>query len=61
MATWLRTFARWAFAQLPVDEQQAAFDEVVNLLRPALCDSSGRWTADYIRLRFAARRIEPSH
>ena len=25
------------------------------MLRPALCDSRGRWTADYVRLRFAAR------
>jgi len=24
------------------------------LLKPVLCDSQGRWTADYIRLRFAA-------
>ena len=25
-------------------------------LRPVLCDSAGRWTADYVRLRFAATR-----
>lgn len=23
-------------------------------LRPELCDAEGRWTADYVRLRFAA-------
>ena len=30
--------------------------EVVEMLRPVLCDEQGRWTGDYIRLRFAARR-----
>ena len=28
--------------------------EAVELLRPALCDAEGAWTADYVRLRFAA-------
>jgi SAM-dependent methyltransferase len=61
MPSWLHTFARWAFAELPADQQQAAFDDVVELLRPALCDTRGHWTADYIRLRFAAKRITPSN
>ena len=25
-------------------------------LRPALCDAEGRWSADYVRLRFAAKK-----
>jgi hypothetical protein len=25
-------------------------------LRPDLCDAEGKWTADYIRLRFAANK-----
>jgi hypothetical protein len=29
----------------------------MELLRPSLCDSDGRWTADHIRLRFAAVRV----
>ena len=57
MAAWLRTFAGWAFDALPEAQREAAFDEIVELLRPALCDSRGRWTADYIRLRFAAKRV----
>ena len=32
----------------------AAQAEVLALLRPVLCDSQGQWTADYMRLRFAA-------
>jgi SAM-dependent methyltransferase len=58
MAAWLRTFAGWAFDALPETEREAAYAETVELLRPALCDSRGRWTADYMRLRFAARRVE---
>jgi SAM-dependent methyltransferase len=58
MAAWLRTFAGWAFERLPGEEREAAFAETVELLRPSLCDSRGRWTADYTRLRFAARRAE---
>lgn len=58
IAPWLRTFAGWAFDALPEGQREAAFAETVELLRPALCDSRGRWTADYTRLRFAARRVE---
>jgi SAM-dependent methyltransferase len=58
MPAWLRTFAGWAFDALPETEREAAYEETVELLRPALCDSRGRWTADYVRLRFAARRAE---
>ena len=57
MRPWLRTFASWAFESLPEAERERAFDETEDLLRPALCDSRGRWTADYIRLRFVARRL----
>jgi SAM-dependent methyltransferase len=57
MAAWLRTFAGWAFDPLPEPMRARAFQEVVDLLRPSLCDSRDRWTADYIRLRFAARRV----
>ena len=56
MAAWLQTFAGWAFADLPATERDAAFAETVALLRPSLCDTDGLWTADYTRVRFAARR-----
>jgi SAM-dependent methyltransferase len=55
MAGWLDTFAEGFFARLEPAERQAARDEVIALLRPCLCDEQGRWTADYVRLRFAAR------
>ena len=56
MTAWLRTFGGWAFTDLPPAEREDAFAETVALLRPALCDADGRWTADYTRVRFAARR-----
>ena len=37
------------------EEAAAARAEAVELLRPSLCDASGNWTADYVRLRFRAR------
>jgi SAM-dependent methyltransferase len=54
MDGWLETFARPFFGVVPVEEQAAARAAVVDLLRPALCDESGLWTADYVRLRVTA-------
>jgi trans-aconitate methyltransferase len=57
MRGWLETFANPFCAVLPVEERSAFLDEATNMLRPVLCDEQGRWTADYIRLRFAARKL----
>jgi SAM-dependent methyltransferase len=54
MAAWLRTFAGPIFEQLPLEARERALDETVDLLRWSLCDERGQWTADYVRLRFAA-------
>jgi SAM-dependent methyltransferase len=54
MAAWLRTFAGPVIEQLPIDARESALDETVDLLRWSLCDEEGRWTADYVRLRFVA-------
>ncbi len=56
MAGWLDTLAAPFLGAVPADQRAAARDEAVALLRPALCDDTGRWTADYVRLRFAAER-----
>jgi trans-aconitate methyltransferase len=56
MADWLHTFRRSVFEALQEDDRAAAIDETVKLLRPALCDSEGNWTADYVRLRFVATK-----
>ena len=57
---WLETFAESFTAALPAAERPAFVAEVRAALRPALCDAQGRWTADYVRLRFAAERPVPA-
>ena len=52
---WLETFAGGILGCLDPADRTVARDEVAALLRPALCDDQGRWHADYVRLRFAAR------
>ncbi len=54
MAGWLNTFCRAALDAMPADLRETAVEQTVALLAPALCDNEGRWTADYVRLRFAA-------
>ncbi|HEY4442324.1 MAG TPA: methyltransferase domain-containing protein [Candidatus Elarobacter sp.] len=54
MTGWLRTFANPYLGALPADQREAALEETVALLRPVLFDGE-QWTADYVRLRFAAR------
>jgi SAM-dependent methyltransferase len=61
MRGWLETFANpfcAALAQdeLAKDERDDFLDDVTALLKPVLCDSEGRWTADYMRLRFLATK-----
>jgi ubiquinone/menaquinone biosynthesis C-methylase UbiE len=56
MAAWLETFRRSVLELLPHQERAAAIEQIVTLLKPVLCDREGHWTADYVRLRFLARR-----
>jgi SAM-dependent methyltransferase len=51
---WLETFAQ-AFLDAARD-RAALLDAVRAELRPHLCDADGRWTADYVRLRFVATK-----
>jgi SAM-dependent methyltransferase len=51
---WLETFAQAFMAPLAGSDHAGFIDEVREALRPELCDSGGKWFADYIRLRFAA-------
>lgn len=55
MSGWLTTFGGPFFAALPAEDRPAALAEAVALLAPSLRDEEGRWTADYVRLRFSAR------
>ncbi len=56
VTAWLETFAQNFTATLPPAERSAYLAEVQNALLPALCDSDGKWTADYVRLRFSAKK-----
>jgi SAM-dependent methyltransferase len=51
---WLDTFAESFSSKLPPADRPAFLKEVQEAIRPQLCGADGRWTADYVRLRFAA-------
>lgn len=55
---WLETFAESFLVPVPARERLAFLAEVRDTLRPRLANADGTWTADYVRLRFAARRDE---
>ncbi|MEW6300696.1 MAG: methyltransferase domain-containing protein [Thermodesulfobacteriota bacterium] len=57
ISDWLDTFAESFLSAVRPGERAAVIDEIRELLRPDLCDAQGRWTADYVRLRFAAEKI----
>lgn len=56
MRGWLETFANPFTNALPEQKRAEFLDAAVEKLRPALCDSRGVWTADYVRLRFLAKK-----
>jgi trans-aconitate methyltransferase len=56
MRGWLATFANPFTAQFSISERDAFLDEVIANLKPSLCDVSGNWFADYVRLRFSASK-----
>jgi len=51
---WLETFA---VAMFDATALGTVIEGVEALLAPSLRDSAGRWTADYVRLRFTARAV----
>jgi trans-aconitate methyltransferase len=51
---WLETFAESFTTCLPTAERPIYIAEVREALRRELADSEGKWTADYVRLRFSA-------
>jgi SAM-dependent methyltransferase len=55
MEGWLMTFRKPFFDQFLPQTREEALRHTVELLRPSLCGRDGVWTADYVRLRVAAR------
>ncbi|MBS1799070.1 MAG: class I SAM-dependent methyltransferase [Acidobacteria bacterium] len=55
MEAWLTTFRNGVLDQLATNHRTQAIAHTVSLLEPVLRDGHGNWTADYVRLRFAAK------
>ena len=53
---WLETFAEPMLNSIGREKSASVLNTVIQLLEPTLKDRSGNWTADYVRLRFAARK-----
>ena len=51
---WLEIFSGAFVGDLEPDLRAAILAEVRGAAKSALCDEAGQWTADYVRLRFAA-------
>lgn len=57
MSGWLQTFAESFINVLHDDDHRRAYmEEVERSLAPRLKDGAGGWSADYVRLRFHARK-----
>ena len=56
LIAWLETFAQSFVAPLPVAERSRLLAEVEDHCRSTLCDAEGKWSVDYIRLRFSATK-----
>jgi SAM-dependent methyltransferase len=56
MRGWLEIFAQSYLSAVPAGELNVFVSEVVDALRATLCDADGVWLADYVRLRFSARK-----
>jgi SAM-dependent methyltransferase len=56
LALWLENFAEDFLRALPPAQRPSYIEEVREALRPKICDANGNWTADYVRLRFAAQK-----
>lgn len=56
LAAWLTTFADAYLGGLGEAQKTDVIEDVCRLLAPSLCDGTGQWTADYVRLRFTAVR-----
>jgi trans-aconitate methyltransferase len=54
MTAWLTIFVQPFLDPIPEGKRSGFLSEVIESLRPRLCDAAGTWTADYVRLRFAA-------
>jgi hypothetical protein len=53
---WLATFTGPFLSAVDPNKHDQIVSEIRDLLKWSLCDRQGRWTAAYVRIRFAAHR-----
>jgi trans-aconitate methyltransferase len=56
VTAWLETFAQSFTATLTAADRPGYLAEIQEVLRSELCNPDGKWTADYVRLRFYANK-----
>jgi trans-aconitate methyltransferase len=56
VSDWLETFAQPFLGALAAGDRRTFIDEVRHEVQPQLFDGARGWMADYVRLRFSARR-----
>lgn len=56
ISAWLAEFSKPFTQGIAPETRSAVLADAEALLRPQLCDASGAWTADYVRLRFKATK-----
>lgn len=54
VSDWIKTFGSPYLALLSESQKEDLLAEVTEKIRPKLCDSNGKWTIDYTRIRFLA-------
>jgi hypothetical protein len=54
ISAWIETFGESFLFAAPEAERAGLIAEVAAAVAPRLKDARGRWTVDYVRLRFAA-------
>lgn len=57
IAAWLETFAEAFLSRLTPADRPTAIAELTTELEPKLKAASGKWVADYVRLRFSAVKM----
>lgn len=61
LVAWLETFAQSFIAPVPIAERVDFLAEIEDQCRSTLCDAEGKWSVDYVRLRFSATKPAAVH
>ncbi len=54
---WYEVFRTGVLHTLPQADREIVLRHAEALLAPVLCDAAGQWVADYVRLRFLAKKL----